>query len=179
MTENKRFELAPTNNKGGVVLDRGNILWRKEIIHLLNELHEENEELKRKHYNELMEEGVKIERLRAEIKQLKQENDELQQKIQGCKDDRLRFEEEARIDAIDKALDEENEKLRKENKELKLQLTVEEMDKEALTEQTAIDIEHYTKQNEKLQDQISMLKTTIARNEAYINRLTKQGEWNK
>ena len=46
MTENKRFELACTNNKGWVVLDRVNILWRKEIIRLLNELHEENEELK-------------------------------------------------------------------------------------------------------------------------------------
>lgn len=46
MTENKRFELAPTNNKGWVVLDRGNILWKDEILHLLNELSEENEELK-------------------------------------------------------------------------------------------------------------------------------------
>ena len=48
MAENKRFELACTNNKGWVVLDRGNILWRKEIIRLLNELHEENEEMKEK-----------------------------------------------------------------------------------------------------------------------------------
>lgn len=60
-------------------------------------------------------------------------------------------------------LKEENEKLKKENKELELQLTVEKLDQHAL--------EHYTKQNEKLQDQINTLNTKIARNEAYIKRI--------
>lgn len=48
-------------------------LTPKEVIDLLNE----NEELKRKHYNELMEEGVKIERLREENEELKKENNDL------------------------------------------------------------------------------------------------------
>lgn len=43
----------------------------KTVCDKLNEINEEKEELKRKHYNEIMEEGVKIERLRKENEQLK------------------------------------------------------------------------------------------------------------
>lgn len=46
------------------------------------------------------------------LNRLYEENVELKQEIQGYKDDRTRFEEEARIEAIDKALDEENEQLK-------------------------------------------------------------------
>lgn len=45
----------------------------KTVCNKLNEVHKENEELKRKHYNELMEEGVKIEKLREENEELKQQ----------------------------------------------------------------------------------------------------------
>ena len=47
MPEYKRFKFACTTN-GWVVLDEGIILWKDEILYLLNELHEENEKLKQK-----------------------------------------------------------------------------------------------------------------------------------
>lgn len=34
-------------------------------------------------------------------------------------------------------------------------------------------------ENEQLKNEIKMLKSTIARNEAYITRLTKKGKWTK
>ena len=36
-----------------------------------------------------------------------------------------------------------------------------------------------SKEDEKLKSEIKMLKLTIARNEAYITRLTKKGKWTK
>lgn len=59
-------------------------LTPEEVIDLLNEneeLKKENEELKQKHYNELMEEGVKIERLREQNEKLKKENEELKERV--------------------------------------------------------------------------------------------------
>lgn len=97
MTKNKRFKLAYKKDDWWAVRDSEITLWKEEVIHLLNELYEENE------------------------------------------------------------------KLKKENKELELQLTVEKLDQHAL--------EHYTKQNEKLQDQINALNTKIAKNEAYIKKI--------
>ena len=41
------------------------------------------------------------------------------------------------------------------------------------------DIVRIKKENEKLKNEIKMLKSTIARNEAYITRLTKKGKWTK
>ncbi len=46
MTENKRFELAYEKGNWWAVRDGDITLWKEEVIHLLNELHEENQELK-------------------------------------------------------------------------------------------------------------------------------------
>ena len=46
MTENKRFELAYEKGNWWAVRDEDITLWKEEVIHLLNELHEENQELK-------------------------------------------------------------------------------------------------------------------------------------
>lgn len=46
MTENKRFKLAYKKGDWWAVRDGEITLWKEEVIHLLNELHEENEQLK-------------------------------------------------------------------------------------------------------------------------------------
>ena len=46
MTENKRFKLAYKKGDWWAVRDGEITLWKEEVIHLLNELHKENEELK-------------------------------------------------------------------------------------------------------------------------------------
>lgn len=46
MTENKRFKLAYKQDEWWAVRDGEITLWKEEVIHLLNELSEENEELK-------------------------------------------------------------------------------------------------------------------------------------
>ncbi|MGN0176662.1 MAG: hypothetical protein ACI389_02370 [Methanobrevibacter sp.] len=43
MTENKRFELAYEKGNWWAVRDGDITLWKEEVIHLLNELHEENQ----------------------------------------------------------------------------------------------------------------------------------------
>lgn len=50
MTENKRFELAYEKGNWWAVRDGDITLWKEEVIHLLNELSEENEKLKQKEY---------------------------------------------------------------------------------------------------------------------------------
>lgn len=47
MTENKRFKLAYKKGDWWAVRDGEITLWKEEVIHLLNELHKENEELKK------------------------------------------------------------------------------------------------------------------------------------
>lgn len=46
MTENKRFSLAYEKGNWWAVRDGDITLWKEEVIHLLNELHEENMMLK-------------------------------------------------------------------------------------------------------------------------------------
>lgn len=41
------------------------------------------------------------------------------------------------------------------------------------------ELKQLEKENEQLKNEIEMLKSTIARNEAYITRLTKKGKWTK
>lgn len=48
MTENKRFKLAYKKGDWWAVRDGEITLWKEEVIHLLNELNEENEKLKKK-----------------------------------------------------------------------------------------------------------------------------------
>ena len=48
MTENKRFELAYEKGNWWAVRDGDITLWKEEVIHLLNELSEENEQLKQR-----------------------------------------------------------------------------------------------------------------------------------
>ena len=47
MTENKRFKLAYEKGNWWAVCDGDITLWKEEVIHLLNELSEENEQLKK------------------------------------------------------------------------------------------------------------------------------------
>lgn len=46
MMTKKRFKLAYTKDDWWAVRDGEITLWKEEVIHLLNELHEDNEELK-------------------------------------------------------------------------------------------------------------------------------------
>lgn len=48
MTENKRFKLAYEKGNWWAVRDGDITLWKEEVIHLLNELSEENEQLKQR-----------------------------------------------------------------------------------------------------------------------------------
>ena len=48
MTENKRFELAYEKGNWWAVRDGDITLWKEEVIHLLNDLSEENEQLKQR-----------------------------------------------------------------------------------------------------------------------------------
>ena len=52
MTENKRFTLAYEKGNWWAVRDGDITLWKEEVIGLLNELHEENEQLKGSLYAE-------------------------------------------------------------------------------------------------------------------------------
>ena len=66
----------------------------------------------------------------------------------------------------------ENEKLKKENSQLK-------QEKKELNGRYWVYVKELEKVNEMLEDEIVMLKTTIARNEAYIQQLTHKGGWKK
>lgn len=48
MTEDKRFKLAYEKGNWWAVRDGDITLWKEEVIHLLNELSEENEQLKQR-----------------------------------------------------------------------------------------------------------------------------------
>lgn len=47
MTEQERFKLAYKKDDWWAVRDGKITLWKEEVIHLLNELHNENEQLKK------------------------------------------------------------------------------------------------------------------------------------
>ena len=47
MTENKRFRLAYEKGNWWAVRDGDITLWKEEVVHLLNELNDENEQLKK------------------------------------------------------------------------------------------------------------------------------------
>ena len=110
MTENKRFELAYEKGNWWAVRDGDITLWKEEVIHLLNELHYENQLLHKINEDaidfmydnfdlnimftdrelndicnemgwELSEKGIKINQLEKENEQLKQYNTELINKI--------------------------------------------------------------------------------------------------
>lgn len=51
MTENKRFKLAYKKGDWWAVRDGEITLWKEEVIHLLNELYEENVELKQENHD--------------------------------------------------------------------------------------------------------------------------------
>lgn len=70
-----------------------------------------------------------------------------------------------------KGLEEENEQLKQENERLcnfNLHILLDEKNKK---------IKQLNDENEQLKSEINMLKTTIGRNEGYIDRLTHKGEW--
>ena len=73
MTENKRFELAYEKGNWWAVRDGDITLWKEEVIHLLNELHEENQKL-------LTLSNMKKGALVEAIKDLTKENEELKQR---------------------------------------------------------------------------------------------------
>lgn len=81
MTENKRFELAYEKGNWWAVRDGDITLWKEEVIHLLNELYEENEKLLTLSN---MKKGALVEAVKdltKENEQLKQRNTELINKI--------------------------------------------------------------------------------------------------
>ena len=85
MTENKRFTLAYKKDDWWAVRDGEITLWKEEVIHLLNELHEKNEELKAERYAYLGE----ITLYKGESTKRKKENEKLKQenkKLQGQMD---------------------------------------------------------------------------------------------
>lgn len=126
-------------------------LNREEVVDLLN---------KQDEYINLLREELELAN-KQNIK-LKQENKELEKDL----NDALNRIEERSIDV--QLLKEENGNLKKEN-ELKGDF------RNFINE----DIVRIKKENEKLKNEIKMLKSTIARNEAYITRLTKKGKWTK
>lgn len=80
MTENKRFTLAYEKGNWWAVRDYDITLWKEEVISLLNELYEENEQLKQSNERfskTVAEQIIIIKEYREENEQLKQENQEL------------------------------------------------------------------------------------------------------
>lgn len=72
-------------------------------------------------------------------------------------------------------LKQENKELEKENLDLKNSICFDELATDAVCQL----LTKKDKEIRKLKNEIKMLKTTIARNEAYIIRLTKKGTWTK
>ena len=68
MTE-KRFKLAYKEDDWWAVRDGEITLWKEEVVHLLNELHEENRQLRDNCKNSLIKAGYFL------IKSLKTQND--------------------------------------------------------------------------------------------------------
>lgn len=119
MTE-KRFKLAYEKGNWWAVRDGDITLWKEEVIHLLNELSDENEQLRKENdmfscelsvsANKEISRNCRIAELEEENEQLRQENEKLQGKYDyllwlynglGCEYDWLK---------------EENEQLKKKNK---------------------------------------------------------------
>ncbi len=72
-------------------------------------------------------------------------------------------------------INEENEELKERVKQLQIDNTVIKKIYESLIDEN----KELKKENQQLQNQIEMLKTTIARNEAYIHQMQHKGEWRK
>ena len=75
MTETKRFELAYEKGNWWAVRDGDITLWKEEVIHLLNELHEENQKL-------LTLSNMKKGALVEAVKDLTKENEQLKYRIE-------------------------------------------------------------------------------------------------
>lgn len=76
----ERFELAYEQGNWWAVRDGDITLWKEEVVDLLNTLHQENQQLK--HYK-LYEDNK---RLQTIIADLKEENEQLKQELQGMEE---------------------------------------------------------------------------------------------
>ena len=73
-----------------------------------------------------------------------------------------------------------NTQLEKENEQLRVQLNLcsdQRNEFHRIAREKANRVGKLEKENEQLKSEINMLKTTIGRNEGYIDRLTHTGEW--
>ena len=77
MTENKRFELAYEHDNWWAVRDGDITLWKEEVVDLLNELADENEQLK----DALNQRTDQCDKYYKENKQLKSENQQIRDTI--------------------------------------------------------------------------------------------------
>lgn len=87
MTETKRFELAYEKGNWWAVRDGDITLWKEEVIHLLNELHEENQKLLTLSN---MKKGALVEAVKdltKENEQLKYRIEELRKELSNCEED--------------------------------------------------------------------------------------------
>ena len=87
MTETKRFELAYEKGNWWAVRDGDITLWKEEVIHLLNELHEENEKLLTLSN---MKKGALVEAVKdltKENEQLKYHIEKLRKELNNCEKD--------------------------------------------------------------------------------------------
>ena len=87
MTKNKRFELAYEKGNWWAVRDGDITLWKEEVIHLLNELHEENEKLLTLSN---MKKGALVEAVKdltKENEQLKYHIEKLRKELNNCEKD--------------------------------------------------------------------------------------------
>jgi len=100
-----------------------------------------------------MEDYKKIKRLEKENKELKEENEQLKIKLENVEDARKSYKEDW------KACTAYCDEYKNEIHDLK------------------DNINGLLEKNEQLKQEINMLKTTIGRNEEYIDRLTHKGEW--
>ena len=89
-------------------------------------------------------------------------------------------EEKSRQSERIRKLQEENEQLKKEVKRYGLMVNANSDLNEEIYEQlkkTENNYKSLLKENDELKKENKMLKTTIARNEEYINRITHKGKW--
>ena len=87
MTENKRFKLAYEKGNWWAVRDGDITLWKEEVIHLLNELYEENQKLLTLTN---MKKGALVEAIKEltkENEQLKYHIEKLRKELNNCEED--------------------------------------------------------------------------------------------
>lgn len=162
MTENKRYTLEWESEEICQVADNGNYMGTDEVVNRLNELHEENQMLKEEYADDCNEANS----LTVKIAELTEENEQLKKDIRELQNDKLLTELQMKCDKKQEHI------LVLENKIRRMRGAIHKL--EWLASHRNADLK---RENEQLKREINMLKTTISRNEAYIQQIKHKGEW--